>query len=132
MFLYKKAFERTGTVQSERSGIPALDSGLKSFSSPTYLTKSVRFLVVNKKDIIKKSPDGRTTVRILTTQWGWDELSGLTASGMTLAPGKSKLTYDGNIYRLTELDNFGRKYDNPFQAIGVVKAIFERERPRVN
>ncbi len=132
MFLFNKGYEKTGTVQSERYGTPALVTGLKSFAAPTYLTKSVRFLVVDKKDLIRKSPEGRTTIRVLNTHWGWDELSGLTASGMSLTPGQSKLTYDGDTYRLTELDDFGRKYNNPFQPIGVVKAIFEREQPRVN
>lgn len=132
MFLLNKGYEKTGTIKSERFGTPTLSTGLKSFASPTYLSKSVRFLVVNKKDLIRRSPEGRQTIRVLETHWGWDELSGLTASGMTLTLGKSKLTYDGNTYRLTEIDDFGRKYDNPFLAIGVVRAIFERERPRVN
>ena len=130
MFLFTKSLEVSGVLKYENYGTPKTVSGLKSVGNPSYITGEARFVISKKTNKVIRSVDGRTKITNLTTQFGWDQIEQLNDTGIYFTPGALKLHYENEVYRLTDLDDFGQ-YNRNYRPIGIIEAYFERER-RVN
>jgi hypothetical protein len=133
MFLYNKPYEVSGSVLYENynTGTAQLSSGLKVVNAPAHLTGTVRFRVAGRGNRVIPSKEGRTSVKTLTVQFGWDEIRQLEQKDIYLTVGKFKMEYGGTTYRLTDMDDFGQDIDRIFNNVGLIEATFEKERPNL-
>ena len=131
MFVFNRWATETGTFNYENEATPNVSSGLKVYDSPEYITGTVRFVVAKRINKVIPTQEGRMKVEELTTQFGWDEISGMQQSGLYLEPGRLKLTYDDVTFRLVDKNNFGQPYNRNYRPIGLIEAKFQREVSRI-
>ena len=127
MFLHWRQYRTTGIIKNENYGSPELVSGLKTFTSPSYLSGTARFVIGSRGKTIRPSKDGRTEIEHLETYFGLDEINTLSGIGITLTYGQTKLVYDGSEYRLVEVSNYGQDIYNKSFVVGMLRAIFSKE-----
>lgn len=128
MFIFRKHLEQTGVIRNENYSDPILESGLKTMTSPSFITGNARFVVTKRNTERRKTQDGITNIDTLMVQFPWDEIKDLSASGITLMQGKTKLRFDGDEFRLINLDDFGLGYNRGYMPLGILEARFEKER----
>ena len=133
MFLYNKPYEVSGLVHYENynTGTAQISSGLKVVNAPAHLTGITRFRIAKKNKKVIPTKEGRTSIDVMITQFGWDEIRKLNQKDIYLDVGKFKLEYNGYVYRLTDKNDFGQDIDRIFNNIGLIQATFEKERPNI-
>lgn len=128
MFIFNKFNQVTGTIIYENS--QTLVSGLISYSTPYRIETGCRFTIVKRDNLIRMTDESnRYTIDQLTTQFGWDQLRNLSATGIEIKVGRTRLQYDGTEYRAIRVNNFGQKYNKKYLPMGVIEVTFQK---RVN
>lgn len=128
MFVYNRWSAVTGTVIYENT--QELVSGLVSYATPYRKETGCRFTIVKRDNFIRKTDEtNRAIFDQLTTQFGWDQLSGMRSTGIEMKVGRTRLQYDGIEYRAIKVDNFGRKFNQNYMPMGIVQVIFQRRVP---
>jgi len=130
MFLYNKPYEVSGAMYYENynTGTAQLISGLKTINSPAYITGTFRFRIAKWRKKVIPAKEGRIEVDEMVAQVGWDEIKKLNQKGIYLDVGNFKMEYGGTNYRLTDMKIFGQRIDRIFNNVGLIEAIFEKER----
>lgn len=128
MFLFTNCFSRTGTVEYENDSTSGnTSSGLKAFGSPAYLTGTSKFLITKRKERFIPSKEGISKIDELIIQFGWDQIKSLQDTGIKLEPGRFKLNFDNETYRLVSLDDFGQDYARNYLPLGIIECKFYKE-----
>ena len=125
MFVFNKFNMSTGTIIYENT--QQLVSGLVSYASPYVIETGCRFMVVKRNTFIRKTDEStRKRFDQLTVQFGWDQLRNLSATGIEVKIGRTRLQFDGTEFRAINVNDFGRKYNSTYIPMGVVQVMFEK------
>ena len=127
MFVFNTYLEQTGTIIYEND--QQLVSGLISYNTPTNLSTGTTFAVVKRDTFTRKTDEThRAIYDCVTTQFGQNEIYNLNETGIYLKIGRTRLQYDGDEFRATNVNTFGQK-SNRWLPVGVVEVKFERRTP---
>jgi len=126
MFVFNSYLEQTGTIIYEND--QQLVSGLITYNTPTNLSTGTTFAVIKRDRFTRKSDEThRSVVDCVITQFGQNEIYNLNETGIHLTVGRTRLQYDGDEYRATNVNDFGQKF-NRWLSVGVVEVKFEKRR----
>jgi hypothetical protein len=125
MWIHSQFIQQTGTIIYE--GDQTMISGLKNYSNVNIET-GCRFSVISRSIYIRRKSDGPMRERMdkLTVHFGMKQLINLNATGVYFKNGKTRLLYDDEEFRATNVNDYGRPWDYPYLSIGLLEVIFER------
>lgn len=128
MFVHNKFLYQTGTLIYENT--QNLQSGFVTYATPYRIETGVKFAVADRHTDVKQTEESnRFIIDEIFVQFGWEQISGIISTGMNLKVGRTRLVYDGEEYRATNVNDFGQKYNKKYMPMGVIEVKFERRVP---
>ncbi len=65
----------------------------------------------------------------MVVQFGWDQIKGLSETGIQLKKERTRIRYDGEEYRVVEVNDYGQKYNRNYMPGGLIELKIRRRMP---